>query len=535
MKRILAILLAAVMLFAMFAGCGAKEETPAADAPAADAPAADAPAADAPAADAPAAEPVVTDQTFTVGTTYSHLYMYTAGSGESDNYCRRLVYDQIFYIDDITGEMSSDILESYEWTDDYTLKLTLKDGVTFSDGTKMTAEDILYTLEAYILNTNSETEFFQRIDFEKSTTEGELTAVIVYSEVYGAAISTLTIPVLSKAFCEAHPDGDDAWWYSPVGSGPYEVGEVVMGTSVEFVRRDDYWNADAVFPAAKIVVKYYSDTTAQYADYVAGELDAIIGLSSTQVDELRLADSTEVVVKSADDVCMLAFNNNTVDPAIREAIAYGVDWDAVALAAFGNLYTPATSHYASTFEAYTDHSGTYTYDVEKAKQILADAGITGAEFSFPCFAGSTDPIVGEALQFYLAELGITLTINEMDIPTLIPTLIGGGGDLSLQSTAANGNAPKEVNTVVSPLAATGFQIMAISDPEFNDLLAQGLNTTDNAERVEVYKKIDQWLFDNNQVIPICERGEAYCFNNAKIASFSIASVTRGSLAFVTFN
>lgn len=476
------------------------------------------------------------DKSFKVGTMYSHLYFYTAGAGESDNYSRRLIYDQIFYIDDNTGERTSSILSGYEWEDDYTLRLDLKDGVIFSDGSQMTGEDILYTLQCYIDNGNSEFEFFQRIDFDKSHVgEDGLTTYIVYREVYGAALSTLCIPVLSKAFGEAHPDGDDVWWYSPVGSGPYEVGTVVMGTSVEYVLREDYWDKSAGYEAETVTVKYYSDNTAMYADYVAGELDAILGLLNSQVDQLSTLSNTKVVVQSANDVLLLAFNANSVQPEVREAIAYAVDWDAVGVAAFGNLCSPATSHFATTFEAYTNHGKVYEYNPDKARQILEDAGISGLSFKFPCFSGDpTDGAVGEAVQFYLAEIGISLIIEPMDIPTLVPTLITGGGDICMQSTVSGGNAPKEVNTVVSPLASDGFAMMAIPDPEFNDLLAQGLNTTDSARRAEIYKQIDQWLYDNYQVIPVCERAEAFCYNTEKLASMSVASIQRGGIANVTF-
>lgn len=176
--------------------------------------------------------------TITVGAIFDHLYMYTSGSGQSDNYCRRLVYDQLFYIDDNTGEFTSDMVTEYKWVDNTHLTLVLKEGITFSDGTALTGEDVLFSLQNYITNQHSEAEWYSYINFEQSSCDGS-TVNIVYNEVYGCALNCLVCPILSKAFCEAHPDGDDAWWYSPVGSGPYTVGEVSIGTSVEYLLRND--------------------------------------------------------------------------------------------------------------------------------------------------------------------------------------------------------------------------------------------------------------------------------------------------------
>lgn len=509
MKNVLATVLALVTLLSMFAACGDNSSSQnGGDS---------------------------SDKNISVGTMYSHLYFFSAGSGESDNFCRRLVYDQLFYIDNITGEMSSSILADYAWEDDVTLKLTLKDGILFSDGTQMTAEDILYTLEAYVTNGNSEIEFFQRINFDSSRVSDDgLTVYVVYNEVYGPALSTLCVPVLSKAFCEAHPDGDDAWWYSPIGSGPYTVGNVEMGTSIEFVRRSDYWDSAATYEADTITIKYYSDSTTQYADYVAGELDIIFNLSSTQVDELSLLDNTEIVVQSANDVCYLVFNERSIQPEVRKAIAYAVDWDAVGVAAYENLCTTATSHYATTFDAYTDHGKVYEYNPEKAKQILEDAGITSLTVSMPAFANSGSVKMGEMIQFYLAEVGITVEVNSMDVATLIPAMINGEGDISGSALEVTGNAAKEVNTVLSTFGADGFKIMAISDEAFNDLLNQGLATVNPDERNEIYRQVDQWLYDNYQAIPVCERSEAYCYNTEKIASMSLASVLRVGFDTTTF-
>ena len=98
-RKALALILAAIMILALLTACKSGEKEEAKD---------------------PTANTTTgtAEKVLTVGTTYSQLYFYSSGSGESDNYCRRLLYDQLFYVDDYTGEISSDVLASYEWETD---------------------------------------------------------------------------------------------------------------------------------------------------------------------------------------------------------------------------------------------------------------------------------------------------------------------------------------------------------------------------------------------------------------------------------
>ncbi|MGI5971181.1 MAG: ABC transporter substrate-binding protein [Oscillospiraceae bacterium] len=533
-KKTIALLIAVMMLLTFFAGCDTAEKAkPAGQA--------STPMSTTPGQNQPEAQAVAeTDKTLTVGTTGNCLYFYTSGSGESLNYGRRLVFDQLFEMDDNTGEISSRILSEWEWVDDVTLKAVLKDNVVFSDGTPMRGTDILFTLESYVINGHSEIQFFQKIDFEKSYVEDDgLTTYIIYSQPYGAAMSTLMIPILSEEFCKAHPDGDEAWWYSPVGSGPYKVDEMETDSYVIFERRDDYWDKDAKFPPKTIRLNFYKDPTTMYADFANGVIDIMMNVSSEQAEQIKAGEieGACVVVQSANDVMMFIMNESSPelqDIAVREAIAYAVDWEACGVVGYGTLCMKATSHFAGTFDAYTEHN-LYNYDPEKARQILADAGYKDGDIviDFLCLEG--DP-VPEAFQAYLAEVGITLNVAGYDIPTLIPKMINGEGDCGMQSTVGGGggNPAREPDKCLSTMNSTGFKLMSISDEEFNSLLAQGLATTDPALRKEAYIAADNWLYENFRAFPVCEILEAYAYG-PRIAYFKQSAVGRGCLANVQFN
>lgn len=511
-KRMLALILAMIICVGIFAACGSSENSG-----------------------------NEKTKTVAIGTTDAHLYFYTCGSNESLNYARRLLFDQLFEIDDNTGNVISRVLDSWEWTDDVTLKLCLKPGIKFSDGSALTGEDVLYTLKAYVDNGNAEAEFFARIDFGSSRVEdnGE-TIYLVYNEPYGPAISTLMVPIQSKSFSESHPDGDDVWWSAPMGSGPYAVSDIVIDSYIEFTKRPDYWDEGVSFDPDVITLRFYSDSTSMYADFMSGTIDVMLPLSSTQVDELKASSAEATIrIQSANDVLMFVFNLSNPaaqDKAVREAIAYAVDWNAVGIAGCGTLCSDASSHFATTFDCYTEHND-YEYDPEKAKAILAEAGYSDGDIilDYTCAAIANQDKIGEAIQSYLNQVGITLNVNVYGLAALIPMFIEGQGDCSIQTTTGGGggNPTKEPNKCLSTMAENGFKIQAVTDETFNELLNSGLTTTDPQARVEIYRQVDNWLYNNVQAIPICEIMEAYAYNS-RIASLELSSITRGCLANIKF-
>ena len=463
-------------------------------------------------------------------------------SNSNDFIQQAMVYDKLFEVDDNTGEYTSRTLSSWEWKDGTTFVMTLKDGMTFSDGKPVTGEDVLFSLQDYVTNgaapRTDKYPYYQFIDFDKcSVSDDGLTVTVVWQKEYGPAYRQMNCAIMEKEFTQAHDIADMIWYTGPVGSGPYKITECVQDSYVVFELRDDYWNKDYTYDATKITLKFYSDETAMYVDYQNGNLDAIYGISSTVAQQIEAAGNQGTVQYiSNKDVTLLNLNDQTPalqDPAVREAIAYALDMNAIAGIAYGTLATPAKSHFASDFPFYTEHEG-YTYDVAKAKQILADAGYKDGDIMLTCITtnNNPDPQIGEAIQGYLGAVGIQVSVSSYDLPTALGMYMDGQSDLTTLSTRG-GNGTLEPYQVISGIDATAsFQCMANHDPEFNALLDVGLNSVDEDTRWDAYAKADQWLYDNFHSLPVCETMGAIAYNS-RITSFNQGTVGKGCLGALT--
>lgn len=464
------------------------------------------------------------------GTVSNYGNFLISTSGSSNAWAQHLLYDFILEYNTETNEWESKTLTNWEWVDDTTLKMVLRDGILFSDGSQMTGEDILYTLQSHVTNGHPEgSSYFSKIDYEASYVEADgLTFYIVYHEVYGPALSCFMIPIMSKAFCEQYPDGDEMWYRDAVGSGPYKITEAVMDSYVRFEKRANYWNiAEYNYEADEVYVQYYTDSTAMFADYQAGNINVALGLSPVEYDQIvgGSISGTQAVMIPNYDVGFVTINGSSgygTDIDVRKAVYHAVDWLAMSQAASGSLCTEATSHFESHFPAYTAHAS--GYDPELARQVLADAGYADGEVELRviCMNVANLDLMAEALQGYCSAVGITIKVEVYDPPTAFSHFISGDGDITFQGLSNSGGNPSmEPDRALSAFAAGNFPMMAIEDEEFNSMLSASISTIDQEERTAIYKQVDEWLYDNYYAYPMSESYEAYCYNTDVFAQLDL--------------
>lgn len=451
---------------------------------------------------------VDTDRVITVGWTYSPEDFEPAFSNNTVGLDS--IYEGLFVINPDTGNLENLLVESYTWIDDTTLEIHLDPAAKFSNGEAVTPEDVLWSMQYYIEVGSNLSTYYTIYDFDNCEIIDETTFILKYYEPYGPALNYLTLlKVQNKSYYEEF--GEDAYWDNPCGSGPYEVVENVSGSHTTYRLREDYWNTDKMPEIKEFVVKSYPEVSTMYIDFENGALDIAWNIDNS--DAQRALDSNYNVTIQPDlDVkmfCMASYKEEFQNPLVREAIACAVEWDLVGEAAFGILYSPATSTLPTGCD-YKIDTDPYTYDPDRARQLLAEAGYSdGFTINFVLVNDVTNTRMAEAIQGYLAEVGIDFQFESYDIPTAIPMFMSGQTD-GILKTAQGGASCLEPDQIYDTMKASSTNIAcAVMDDEFDSYLMDGLHSVDTAVREACYKNAQLWLRDNYWAIPICESSAAY--------------------------
>jgi ABC-type transport system substrate-binding protein len=545
-RRLVGVLLAAAMVFSLAACGGSSSQTEESGntSAATEQTATESQAATEEESEAPAA--VVTDASIAVGSTaqqfLGHFDVSQYFSTECSTAAAYLLYDQLFSIDS-DGVWYSDILADYHWSEDTEnlLVLTLKDNIYFSNGDQMTAEDVLFSMQRFAQSPRGATNFTV-VDFDASTISDDgLTLNLQYNQEYGPWQSGLNVFVMDKSFVEALPEDTD--WFSAdsvCGSGPYSVKESVIGISITFEKRDDWWMQDEAGDTAsvqEITIYGYSDSTTMMADYTNGVIDVAINLTASDCEDIAADPSlgTYVAVSSnASAVIVLSPENEILqNEDIRKAICLGTDADSIGEMAWGILGTPSTSTLNEANPYYVGgHS--YEYDPETAKELVANSGIENPTLTFITNQDSKATTIAEAFQYCMEQIGITVDFQPYDQSTAVADYWtqSGGTDLLINaaSIATASNEAADVYTFYRE--SFSYPCTRQTDPEIVALLEAGRNTTDEAERAQIYSDIQDWFYDNYSMIPICQWSTAYTYNT-RIGTCDIPITGSPSLRNIT--
>lgn len=364
------------------------------------------------------------EKTFVYGTTGYSEEMGDAGLNPHDNYSgwsalRYGVGETLFKYND-NMEVEPWLATDYEFVDDTTVKITLRDGVKFSSGRTMDAQAVKECLEN-LVKVHDRAPSDMKIDYIDA--DG-LTLTIYTTEPCPAIINYLGDPYGAIIDMEygVQGEGGNA---NVAGTGPY-IAEKVTPTQTDLVKNENYWGGDV--KVDKVTVKSFSDGSALTAALQTGDIQGTYGL---QYDNYALFDGNpEYTINScATSRCFFGqFNFESEimqDQNIRKAIEMGIDKEGFCSVIMEGRGLPAKAAFPDSFSYGNEAVETVSYDPEGAKKLLEESGWKdtdgdgyadkdGQKLTIDWLTYPTrleQPKLAEYAQATLKEIGIDVVVN----------------------------------------------------------------------------------------------------------------------------
>ncbi|NIA68360.1 ABC transporter substrate-binding protein [Pelagibius litoralis] len=326
---------------------------------------------------------------------------------------------------DSSGAVKPALAES--WTvsgDGLTYTFKLQSGVTFHDGSGFDSADVKFSFDRAMAedSVNAQKGLFDSIAAVEVPDAG--TVVVTLKQPAGNLLFNLGWGDAVIVAPETAAENKN----NPVGTGPFVFGRWVKGDRVEMVRNENYWGEPAKL--AKATIKIIPDPAAATAAMLAGDIDAYANFPAPEAMAQFEADPRfKVVIGSTEGETILAINNTRgplSDIRVRRALAHAVDRQAVIDGAMFGYGTPIGTHFAPHHPAYVDLTGSYPYDPEKAKALLAEAGHgDGLTLSLKLPPPSYARRGGEIIAAQLAQVGVEAKISQVEWPGWLEQVFKG--------------------------------------------------------------------------------------------------------------
>ncbi len=342
-----------------------------------------------------------------------HLDPTSAAAGAIDS----VLYSNVF--EGLTrfapdGAIVPGLAHSWQISDDGTrYTFSLREGVTFHDGTAFEASDVVFTLDRARAedSVNAQKGLFANISIV--TALDPLTVQVDLAQPDGNFLFNMA---WGDAVIVA-PESIDDIKSAPVGTGAFRFANWVQGDRIELERNADYWGEAPALQAATF--RFISDPTAAFAAMMAQDIDAFVSFPAPENLPLFEADPRfQVIVGSTEGETILSTNNKMPpldDVRVRKAIAHAIDRQAIIDGAMFGLGTPIGTHFAPHNPDYVDLTGLSGHDPELARALLAEAGYadgftTTLKLPPPSYARRG----GEIIAAQLRAVGIDAQITNLE-------------------------------------------------------------------------------------------------------------------------
>lgn len=414
---------------------------------------------------------------------------------QSRTFVGRIVYASLCdKLVDITPDLEIIPMLATGWTwseDGLTLTMTLRDDVTFHDGTPFNAEAVAYNID-------------RSRNLDESRRKSEVASISGTNVVDDTTIeimlanpdATLLAQLADRAGMMVSPAAAEAmgldFGATPVCAGPYSFAERIQQDRIVLTKFDDYFDADK-FSFETITFLPITDDTVRLANLRAGDVDMIERLAATDVASVSGDDALLM-----EQAVSLGYQGLTVnvangdrsqtpfgqDKRVRQALSLAIDREVINQVVFEGAFAAGNQPYPPTSPWYNASIPVPARDVEAAKALLAQAGVTNPTVEIQV---STNPVTQQVVQVVQAmasEAGITVSIVAKEFATQLSEQTAGNYEISQIGWSGRVDPDGNIHQFVT--CAGGINDSKYCNPEVDALLDAARVSNDQATRKESY-------------------------------------------------
>lgn len=422
-----------------------------------------------------------------------------------------LVYDTLFW-SQVKEEPEPWLAESAEPNDDYTeWTVTLRDGVTWHDGEPLTAEDVAFSFDLY--NDSPPNRYSHHVFAIPPYTGAEVVDDTTVVLRYDAPAPTFTImpgadvPIVPKHIWEDVETPEEFTEELPVGSGPFEVTELVPDQRYTLEANTDYFKGEPTVDRLELPI--IPQPSSAFAALQAGQVDAVdVTAPPELVEQMEADENIEVLEGTRFESTHLHFNATKEplsDPELRRAIALAIDSQAIVDTVLLGQGQPGRDGFTHPDVHWADPDGQSTHDPEQAAQLLDEAGYEegedgtrvgpdGQPLQFSVLVASVQPLHLRAAQIaaqQVAEVGVQLDVESIEPATLGQRRGAAQYDAFVTNLESHGHADPDALYFFFGAGIPAPVFGGYDNEEFNELAIEASQTTDFDDGVELRHELQQ--------------------------------------------
>lgn len=419
----------------------------------------------------------------------------------------RNVFDNLVTRDD-AGKIIPQIATEWEYLSDTQIRFKIRDDVVFHDGSKLTAEDVAFSVKRITDPAFASPQLGQFNQITDAVADDATTVTLTTNGPYPPLFAQLVkLSIVPKAVVEKM--GKDAFNLAPVGSGPYKFESWKRGVEVTLARNDGYWGDKGAFP--QVVFRAVPDAATRVANLQAGASDLVTYLNGDLVAQIQASGKGKALVGNTERVAYLGMNvtKPPLDkPEVRQAIAMALDKVGIAEGILATGEKPVSQVASPAHMGWIDGIEGPSFDAAKAREIIS--ATPGADAPIKLLTAPVyDQRVVQAIQQMLNDAGMKVEIEMTDMPNWLKQMQSGPQVIPALAFSRWSCGCQDADGILYPLLHSSSGWSSVKNPEIDAALDLARKSLSEDERLAAYRTVHEMVNKNNYIIPLYQAAVVY--------------------------